>query len=434
MTDHPNAPRPRGSQARERRLGIKPNRTKLLREHRIIFTDLNHDSREAKLGLLRLGGEDYDINIADSSDAVLGVKYRSFPLREVIEAYKALSNRDLQASRSHNLEALFADSSITRTIDIDRNPFDTNFSIWYLLVDLIQWKRFFSNPQHTVLMRDSRGKREYARYLKQHPEATAKQFADVHLGVRFGLLPFIKDLIDTVHVIQTWKQRYDYDEVSELFDHVLRWHKADELQNRFEFLKGWKETVVVPLNRPGFSGLATVKCSATTTVRWHGLANYRFTCPELSGFLARFAQIIDAFGILDPSAAWDVIPFSFIVDWFYTTNASAHSLKPTLFPAGVNIIDYLESISADTTLRYNLTYLEPGLNADAPSVALTSHDVGYERYRSYVRRRFRPSPKHVRIVSATPQPKFTTQRSASSAVQLQRVSISASLIAQRLPR
>jgi len=72
---------------------------------------------------------------------------------------------------------------------------------------------------------------------------------------------------------------------------------------------------------------------------------YRYSVPELNGFLARCGQFLDTLGVgLDPGIIWEAIPFSFVVDWFVRVGDWLHSHRIDNYPATVHIDDFCKSV------------------------------------------------------------------------------------------
>jgi hypothetical protein len=343
--------------------------------------------------------------------------YYGVPHRALCDQAKlALKRYALFPGTLENVKPLFKDKSIVRTIEIDRDPFDSDFSIWYSLVDVLDFAALFKK----VFKNFSRGTR------KSIPKGlTAKDIHDQHLMTRFGIIPTVSDMQELITQIKTWKDKYK-DQQSALLK-TRRFH-APRVSLRGIF-PAWSEDVIFVDKH----SLGTIGCtiSSTTEAFWRSTTQYHFHCPEFSGWLGRLKQLIDSFGILDPSALWDVVPFSFVVDWFFTTNQYIHSFKPRLFPAEVLIDDYSESIKVSTTVNYTLRWNTIPLNSFVETIPVPyvdSRHVGREVYETYVRSRFVPRPEHVKLGS------LRVKSKRKPAVDLQRVAIAASLVGQRAPR
>jgi hypothetical protein len=344
--------------------------------------------------------------------------------RSIIEAAKLT----LVATGSHviaphdieTVKGLFAHVDTPRKITIERDPFDTEFSIWFVLVDLFLVKSLLSVLKSGlgVIFRKS-----------LPPRATARDIADGHLGTRFGVLPLIRDLQELGTTLRTWSSRYD--EMAKFVHKRFRKHLRRRISGIFP---DWQETVSVslPLHKTTVGLDITIKSVSYTS--WHGLVLYGFICPQLSGFIARLKQFMDSFGIFDPKALWDVIPFSFVLDWFFSVQSWLKDFTPKFFRATAVLYDYLESVKVTTEVSYTATWVAPSLggpNVLDPADLLNTVTgvIGSETYTTYVRYRFRPELANVAIGD-----KLRRRGLGAPAVELTRVAIAASLIAQRIPR
>lgn len=263
---------------------------------------------------------------------------------------------------------------ITKSITITENPFDSQFSIWFLLVDLKEIPKLLKS-----LLKDN-SLRKLAN-LRKH--ATLKDLANDHLAVQFGLLPTIQDLRDFVEVIWRWGDKYS--KLNDRFTKGFRHHAPKRI------VGGSQVTETIHTANLQFGGQVTIRtvCSIQPT-GLHATAHYYFVCPELSGFLSRIKQFVDSLGILDPQAIWDVIPFSFIVDWFYSIGPWIHkNLKPQLFPADIVIYDWCESLGREVYIDVYASY--SGIDPDSGAASPKTTQIWAGTLRQYARKRQFPS-------------------------------------------
>jgi len=310
-------------------------------------------------------------------------------------------------------KSVLSDRRIPTDIHIDRDPFDRNFSIWYLLVDLYQvgglWSQLFSGKAQ---------RRRLSSFLQLDGKKTAKQLSNDYLAVQFGLLPTIDDIVTFVRILSSWRERYD--EASDWLLEPKTWHCP--------------VTKLPWLWDPGeqtFDGFSTVRFFDLDTnlipiravvsrlvAECHRSVEYHFVAPEFRGWTSRLAQFVDAFGVLDPAALWDAIPFSFIVDWFYGIGNWLHKNRPQLFPADLKITNYCESIKFKTQIKFYASYTS--WSGDIRENLVDQH-ICTKLRTSYVRRVCKP-PADVGISA----PKFN-----ASFLSIRRAFISAALLGQR---
>jgi hypothetical protein len=320
-------------------------------------------------------------------------------------------------------ESVFRRSSLPREMHIDRNPFDTDFSIWFLLVDLWDVKKLITrmfSPKNGKPIDELRLRHLASYGSKLGPKTTASQLHNLNLFSQFGLIPTIRDIREFATTIHTWKSKYD--NVSDVVKRRFRYHLKNDISSLFPPVVQ-EEEFVIPFSST--AGLPVrIKMEQKSKADWHGMALYGFACPEFQGWLTRLKQICDSFGVLDPSAIWDVIPFTFVVDWFCGIGSWLHANRPILFPATPTLYDYLESVKITTTRTYTATLNEP--RNTFPYFATVTHPIWLDEYTTYIRHRFQPMPGYITMDSGS-----NTNRSLFN---WRRVGISASLIAQRIPR
>jgi hypothetical protein len=333
-------------------------------------------------------------------------------------------------------EPLFRLSVLPSTVLIDRDIFDSQFSVWYVIADLFDIKKlllalitkgalklphkklYLSRTRDRVI--PGRGKRQKKPRKSGIPKSdVAKKLADNHLLVQFGILPTVRDLQDFLKVINNFRKVYN-DMATFVGQRFRRRLPPVDLSAFFP-----DSVQEIDFSMSDLSGIdGHCKVTITNEAVWHGTVLYGFSCPAFQGWAARLKQICDSFGIFDPEALWDRIPFSFVLDWFYGVSAWLHTNRPRFFPASVVIHDYCESIRVKTTVKYSVSYWKFE-NTTTASHYVSNEDWGSEEYITYGRRRFRIDPSNVSLSLPSIKKSF---------VSIKRILVSASLIAQRLPR
>jgi hypothetical protein len=316
------------------------------------------------------------------------------------------------AVSADRLASAFDYAALPCNIDLDKDPFDTGFSVWFLIADIVQTTASLKR------MRKSR-----ARHFRS--QSTAKEIANTELGVQFGILPFFDDIRDFITVLGKWRKMYD--EMRGTLDQVYTWHSEEtRLEDDSQFLqvigleKLWRFEGTWPTSLPG--GHQAIIKSDGGSISFRRTLKYKFNCPELTGWLARLKQFIDAFGVLDPAALWDVIPWSFIVDWFVPVGDWLHKHRPKLFPANVVVLDYCEVLKVrhDILIDYHIPVVT---SVSGPEDAEFLRVIGSElKHTTFVRRRFTPPEFLVKY----PELK-------GDAMSWRRAGIASALTAQRIP-
>jgi len=315
------------------------------------------------------------------------------------------------------LENFFSDPQLPDSLTITKDPFDTGFSVWFLIVDLLQLSNLF---------RQLLGPRSAIRALfsltRDHPGLTAKELCNQHLATEFGVLPTIADMTSAGRILASWQKVYS--ETNELLQKAFSQKGKTDLSPKVERLNPLHQSFRVSSN-PGALDAVDMTVHVDTRVELtHCLdLDYRFSCPEFQGWRSRLKQFVDGIGLLDPAALWDVIPFSFVIDWFFHVGTWLHRNRPRLFPASVVPEQYCESIKLRMQRQYRLEayFLQADLHQPASKYTQL---IFYEKYDAYLRKRFQPPP--IKLSGSIQQDQ------SSLAVQLNRIALSASLLGQRV--
>lgn len=324
-------------------------------------------------------------------DIILGIssgidQYYSMHINRLLHNMVSISTgRNWDPLRGLTLSGLYGtlrDPKST-SVTIDQNPFDSEFSIWYLIVDLIEIPKLARSlwkvKDLLVKFRGFRG--------------SLKELSDHYLSYQFGLRPTLDDLRQFAELFLKWGTKYtqNNEAFSKLYTVRDKISISDAVDYRPEFYRYREFGSLTDINVRVEYSRAPVQLYQTT--------KYYFVCPELSSILNRMKQLVDILGILDPAAIWDVIPFSFLVDWFIPVGSWVHSnLKPQLLPADVVVCDWCESINRDVEFRVYASY--PRWKIDQQTLVYRPDDVGDSlvaagRIQQYSRKRQFPAPLKV---------------------------------------
>jgi hypothetical protein len=372
------------------------------------------------------------LNLVEDTILRSGTRAGEIRAASLVEAANVLVTKRLNpefgdfVARLDELNKVFEHPSLPRKFLIKRDPFDSEFSIWYLLVDLIDLKKTLKGALSGLLGLSSGRRRRY----RPPKKFTARDIADKHLGIQFGLIPTVRDIQDFISTINRFRDNLKNDGSNG--KRYVSHSQVQKLESSINYLdlESWSQDLVfaIPHSPIGYPVDITVTRKVTAT--WHGEALYGFICPELRGWVARLCQICDSFGILDPAAVWDVIPFSFIVDWFYSVSTWLHNNRPRLFRATSALYDYLESVKVVSEVSYmlNNASILSNIQVGVP-LETVSGPIGKDTCTEYIRRRFTPPPGYVQLA-----PRSGGSNSISMVALDNRIGISTSLAAQRLPR
>jgi hypothetical protein len=260
-------------------------------------------------------------------------------------------------------------------------------------------------------------------YIGSHPGITTRQLGEANIAYQFSILNLIRDTSATLHVLSTWRSHYDH--ILATIGVPENLHLSATSVPQYNINTRLNAVVGVP-----YTSILVHADVRTKVFVHHRTVQYKITAPEFKGAQARLRQLIDSLGILDVSAVWDsVVPFSFILDWFFKIRDWLHAYaRPHLYKADVELTDYCESFSLERSVTWSADYdqftFTPYVGALPPHQAVYNSYLGTSTYWGYVRRRFKPPP-----VTAIPGP-----TAKNSLLTLRHLSVASTLAALRIPR
>jgi hypothetical protein len=107
---------------------------------------------------------------------------------------------------------------------------------------------------------------------------------------------------------------------------------------------------------------------------YHATLEFSYSVPGVPGGIQQFLAELDYWGInLSISDVWEVIPFSFVVDWFWNVGSWLEKFDFENLPVEVHIHDFCRSIKGQLLEEIEITDLQsvslniPGWNIYVPS-------------------------------------------------------------------
>lgn len=180
-------------------------------------------------------------------------------------------------------------------------------------------------------------------------------WSQANLSANFGWLPFISDLKEMFERLMNLRKT-----VTEFIDNsskLLTYHfrrSIDPLDiKESDFWlpsSGYLETYV-PNESYVMSGIYSVGVNyqrrKEAQVEYHATAYFHYNVPYQGTFAKIFAAL-DRFGFnVSLSDVWEIVPFSFVVDWFLDIQSLIETLDFTNVPVQIVIHDFCDSISFD---------------------------------------------------------------------------------------
>lgn len=321
------------------------------------------------------------------------------------------------------IEGWYEDSRIPGGITVDKDAIRSDFSIWYLLVDV---KDLFFGLRHWIpQLRKLRGKATTSR-----KGYTAKAIVDNHLQYQFGLIPTWHDIVACIEAFKRLQNAAE--DLKRIASELHKYRVKPITLEKRNIVEADTTTtlcgMVVPVRQ---------RIQVSSPRLWHGTLYYTFKCEALQGLVKRLKYFADLFGVLDGAAAWDVVPWSFVVDWFIDVGGWLHEHSPKLYPVDVNVKDYCESLKQTVDVSYSLGdvwvarkgYIPDGEPRGIycpfpPAKRIGGLLFARTRYEYFTRRRFIPN---VRMGAKG-------LRLRNFGFSFRRTAIATSLVAQRVPR
>ena len=222
----------------------------------------------------------------------------------------------------------------------------SGFSLTNFLVELKELKMLFS--------------------LWKRSKTLLQNAASAHLNWNFGWKPFIGDLI-TMH-------RKLVDMESTLLDYKSKQGKT--MVRHFE--KRLPQETYNDVHAETSTYDRTI--SAKRNGVFHATMKFKYWVPKIDQEYAKIKGILDVLGLrITPSIVWELIPFSFVVDWFINVGDYLRSLETDFLESVVRIEDFCCSVKTEVTGKQIGQY-------DGYAKA----DLFYFTISEYVRRRMLP--------------------------------------------
>jgi hypothetical protein len=260
-------------------------------------------------------------------------------------------------------------NSLARTaVDAMSPKLDTGFSAPQFLVELIELKSLFSGIRSLFgILADLYGRIFYW--------GTIKDITSSYLAHQFGLMPLIDDIKTMVRKYHTACRK-----VFDFIDNegkVLTLHYEKKLQPtdllvdtsalgpndyQVDFPKSSTQHPwyfardVVPT---GFRLTGKTEIDVQD-LEYHATMRFKYRLPNYGPAMKSFLASLDHWGVnLSISDIWEVVPFSFLVDWCFDIGKWLEGLDFENLPVQLDIIDFCDSLKYKRTDSFDITGVEP---------------------------------------------------------------------------
>lgn len=235
------------------------------------------------------------------------------------------------------------------------------------------------------------------RKLKNLPKGTftfrdlLKSVSQQHLSNSFGFIPTVADLTGLFDVFYATTTRFHdlwHNQGKVLTSHWTPGEEQDSSNLSIE--DDWVTPglaagpwVGSPTWRVSGSHVSSCERKFTVTVK------YQYTITDAFGNyiekdLALVGAYFDALGLqLNPAILWDLVPFSFVVDWFVNVGDMLENLGKRNLEPSVTVLDCCYSVKEKTQTLYTFESRQVfgGIEEDAGSLAFRTRKTVYRRQR-----------------------------------------------------
>jgi hypothetical protein len=183
---------------------------------------------------------------------------------------------------------------------------------------------------------------------------TFRDIANSNLAVKFGLLATISDLREFVQILLKWR------ETSREKHPITSYYRG-----KIKPIVITKKTRITEyLNFQALGPTFPVKCVYdVSNLELGQTTKFYFVAPELCSLFDRVCSLVDRLGLIDPAAAWDLIPWSFVIDWFFDISSFLRrNFKKRLWPVDVVMSDSCETLKRTINGQVFVQYTGTGLN------------------------------------------------------------------------
>lgn len=218
------------------------------------------------------------------------------------------------------------------------------------------WKALLRGITAAVALLTGRAKRRAKVSLKKLGSMSGRELSNDWLSVNFGWVPFVRDIKTIVTRIYT------------LREDIEKYLKSANTWRTLHFQKGlspytfrdaaWLSDVVTDTTVSGVYGdfkfmeditrgvtFRHVRKRSVDFVRYTATMNYRYNVPLAHNVLDTISAAMDRFG-MNPSISdiWELIPFSFVVDWVFDVGHWLDQFDLTNLQQTVEVAQFCDSV------------------------------------------------------------------------------------------
>lgn len=195
-----------------------------------------------------------------------------------------------------------------------------------------------------------------------------KQMSKSQLSVSFGWIPFVSDsrrLIERLMNLRKDVQKFIEDaDKRKTYHYTIRLSGTDFKPEAYFETQNLADIEIEPMyagypcnNLAGIITSIGIEHKMTPSlgnIFYNASVDYSYSLKDISGW-GPFLAGMDRLGInLSLSDVWEIIPFSFVVDWFYRVQTLAERFDLTNLPPQLHIYDFCDSLKYDYAELHSL--------------------------------------------------------------------------------
>lgn len=191
--------------------------------------------------------------------------------------------------------------------------------------------------------------------VTKHVFKDKRYIADKYLGVNFGIIPFYQDM-------RKYVENYN-----NFAPNLKKWNdlgRKGKILNKHGTITNKTETKTAsvftsPISWPTGVHSYKYRCDYTSNVKIVGKCSAYFRARPLESSFDNLALFASINGLSKPlTAAWNLIPFSFLVDWFVNVGDQIEAFEYHKPVARFDIIGACHSVKVQQTLTCSVTHID----------------------------------------------------------------------------
>jgi hypothetical protein len=201
-----------------------------------------------------------------------------------------------------------------------------------------------------------------------------KEIANLHLGYKFGWKPFLSDVMRIKDSLDDFRKKVR--DLQKNANQPIRRHYSRPLDL----------AILSPLASVLYSDSVTTVSRETKWVikpKYNATVDFVYSMPDMSRLVNQVAGFADSLGFhLNPQIAWNAIPYSFVVDWFFDVGGFLNRLRADNLVVPATVVSFVHSIKWKHETMYWLVGKPTQVSGGDPHCLMARRvQLRYERRR-----------------------------------------------------